>query len=177
MFKSLRRIFTQERIPQRIYTTDARLNAEPLPRNPDMLGRVWDGYRKLLDAQIDGNRRAAVDAVAEMQKSLTAYGNSLGNGTSSGTMRESGFGSLGTGGERPPEFTSRPPVTNEDIQRDNVAFWANGGRAVTGDSLALDREIARHPVGSHARFKAEMAADNARRAAVVQPYSKKLGKG
>jgi hypothetical protein len=131
-----KRFSVVEPCPRRAYTRDAWLTS-PTPAetaaqakrafNSEMLGRVYDGYRKLLDAQIDGNRRAAVDAIAEMQRSLSAYGNELGNGTSSGAMRPAEFGSLAVAGDVP--FLGSGAAAS-DVQRANDRHY---GRASASD--------------------------------------------
>ena len=142
-----------------------------------MLGRVWDGYRKLLDAQVDGNRRAAVDAVAEMQKSLAAYGNIL----SSGELGRGPAGSLSTAPNRPEREFSSSLDTNAlpgDINVAAAEMWE--GRQKTTDRIALTRDVASSTSKTTAAMTpADLSAINRRfwAARATPPPSKQWGKG
>ncbi len=144
-----KRYSIHERIPQRVYTTDARhrhfdtlLSAVVTPRNPDMMGHmVWTGDLKPVGDAVArvkaalGNVRDRArlgDAIAKAVYDIAEYGNEVGAGLSSGSMRPSGYGSLGTGcDERPPEFDVSGGTSPRSINEANDAAW---GRSGTRDS-------------------------------------------
>lgn len=110
------------------------------------LGLVWHGDLKPLGDAIaavkfelarvtDSAQRAAATSRAVVD--IASFGNSLGNGSNTGTMRESGFGSHGTGGYAGPEREVNLGSTAEpqDVQRANEDYWDSiGNRYITRDT-------------------------------------------
>jgi hypothetical protein len=133
-----------ERVPQRVYTTDARrrnfdtlLSAVVTPRNPDMLGLAWQGdLRPVGEAMAKlkyelgrvKDKARLGDAISKAVCDLAEYGNELGAGLSSGSMEVDPSGTLTTGTLRPErEFDLSGSASPGDLNRANDAMW-NGSR-------------------------------------------------
>ncbi len=140
----------------RAYTRDALLRAEPLPRNPDMLGHlIWQGDLKPLGeavaavkfelARIKDKARLG-DAIAKAVSDIAEFG------TTGGAMGRGPAGSLSTTGnesfDRPErEFNTVNPALPSSVNALNADFWAkekekSGGQA-TQDRASVARDIAR----------------------------------
>jgi hypothetical protein len=101
-------------------TRDTWLNAEALPRNPEMFGRRWIGvFTAELEAMSAKDRATALDA---LHRVLDDYAN--GSTMASGSMNQGDFGQLSTANRPEQVFDVGSGVLPEDINRANDAFYS-----------------------------------------------------
>lgn len=126
-------------------TGDVVLTADPQPRNPDMFGHLtWQGDLRPLGKAVGAvmfelarikDKARQKDALSKAVRDIASFGNELGNGSSTGTMRHSGFHSLGTGtDERPEEFNLGSGAEPADVNGANRVYWDKANKSVTRDS-------------------------------------------
>jgi hypothetical protein len=187
-----KRVTVQELIeqPPRIPTRDAILSTPTRAElaanqrrtgelaNLEMGSLLWTGDLRPLGSAIaeikfqlasikDAARRAAV--TSRVTRDIAAYGGPAG----SDTLRDNGFNSLGTGGEK--EFDVVADAGPGQVAEAQSALWE--GKEKTADRRALARDVAQCSKATTAtdvqRFNAQFWAAQA----VPQVFNRKFGKG